>query len=92
MSGLGIRKASEVAVPAYLSSVCATSTGVEAMASNIYLVKTTLSWNRVWPKRMGFITMGNKIQQIKKGPDYFHLQENIQIGCSVHQLDRPNIV
>ena len=34
MGGLGIRKASEVAVPAYLSSVCATSTGVEAMASN----------------------------------------------------------
>ena len=35
VSGLGIRKASEVAVPVYyLSSVCATSTGVEAMASN----------------------------------------------------------
>ena len=34
MGSLGIRKASEVAVPAYLSSVCATSTGVEAMASN----------------------------------------------------------
>ena len=34
MGGLGIRKASEVAVPAYLSSVCATSTGVEAMVSN----------------------------------------------------------
>ena len=34
MGGLGIRKASEVAVPAYLSSVCATSTGVEAMTSN----------------------------------------------------------
>ena len=40
MGGLGIRKASEVAVPAYLSSVCATSTGVEAMASNTILGET----------------------------------------------------
>ena len=34
MGGLGIRKASEVAVPAYLSSVCATSKGVEEMVPN----------------------------------------------------------
>jgi hypothetical protein len=34
LGGLGIRKASEVAVPAYLSSVCATSKGVEAMVPN----------------------------------------------------------
>ena len=96
MGGLGIRKASEVAVPAtpaYLSSVCATSTGVEAMASNTifgennpFVESANQRWLG-WPKRMGFITMGNKIQQIKKGTGYFQLQKNIQIGCSVHQLD-----
>ena len=33
LGGLGIRRVSEVAIPAYLSSVCATSSGVEAMVS-----------------------------------------------------------
>ena len=33
LGGLGIRRVSEVALPAYLSSVCATSFGVEAMVS-----------------------------------------------------------
>ena len=40
MGGLGIRKASEVAVPAYLSSVCATSKGVEAMVPNTIFEET----------------------------------------------------
>jgi hypothetical protein len=40
MGGLAIRKASEVAVPAYLSSVCATSKGVEAMVSNTIFEET----------------------------------------------------
>ena len=100
VSGLGIRKASEVAVPVYyLSSVCATSTGVEAMwPLTLYLVKTTLSWNQLtkggWPKRMGFIAIENKIKQKKKGQDYFLLKKNIQNGCSVHQLDyyRPHVL
>ena len=33
LGGLGIRRVSDVALPAYLSSVCATSFGVEAMVS-----------------------------------------------------------
>ena len=33
LGGLGIRKVSDVATPAYLSSVCATSRGVQAMVS-----------------------------------------------------------
>ena len=33
MGGLGVRKVSDVAIPAYLSSVCATSNGVRAMVS-----------------------------------------------------------
>ena len=33
LGGLGIRRVSEVALPAYLSSVCGTSFGVEAMVS-----------------------------------------------------------
>ena len=40
MGGLAIRKASEVAVPAYLSSVCATSKGVEAMIPNTIFEET----------------------------------------------------
>ena len=98
MGSLGIRKASEVAVPAspaYLSSVCATSTGVEAMASNTIFGENNPfveSANQRWlAKKNGIYHYGKQdIQQIKKGTDYFQLQKNIQIGCSVHQLDRPH--
>ena len=34
LGGIGIRKASDVAVPAYLSSVHATGNGVQAMVSD----------------------------------------------------------
>ena len=40
MGGLAIRKASKVAVPAYLSSVCATSKGVEAIVPNTIFKET----------------------------------------------------
>ena len=52
LGGLGIRRVSEVALPAYLSSVCATSFGVEAMVSaeiycevNPFYESAKLGWN-----------------------------------------------
>ena len=77
--------------------MCATSTGVEAMASNTIFGENNPfveSANQRWlAKKNGIYHYGKQdIQQIKKGTDYFQLQKNIQIGCSVHQLDRPHVL
>ena len=93
MGGLGIRKASEVAVPAYLSSVCATSTGVEAMASNTIFGENNPfveSANQRWlAKKNGIYHYGKQDTTDKERARFFSAAKKYSDWL---QLDRPHVL
>ena len=71
--------------------MCATSTGVEAMASNPLFGENNPfveSANQSWlAKKNGFYRYRKQDKAEKERARLFSAEKNIQIGCSVHQLD-----
>ena len=98
VSGLGIRKASEVAVPVPVFSVCYFHWGGSNVASNTIFGENNPfveSANQRWlAKKNGFYRYRKQDKAEKERARLFSAEKNIQIGCSVHQLDyyRPHVL
>jgi hypothetical protein len=91
LGGIGIRKASDVAVPAYLASVHATGNGVQAMVSDTIVVKPIVS--SIWPSKFGWkrqvqILHFQQTNLVKNSGTYHCHKKDLIIFCQLLQQKR----